>query len=214
MGRPKALLPYQSDIFLTRLIRAFGSVSAQTIVVTGTHDAEIRAAIVAKGELMCGAGCQPAAGALAPDSKNAAIPPPGGIVTIVTNPDPSRGQLSSLQLGLRAVDPKHGAVFFHPVDAPLVAAETVMLLRDALATAPPSTLLVIPRYGGKHGHPVLIRCELMKSFLALDPATASARDVIYAHRDRTLYVDVDDVGVTLDIDTPDEYQRLIDGGAR
>jgi molybdenum cofactor cytidylyltransferase len=126
---------------------------------------------------------------------------------VVINPDPSRGQLSSLQTGLAAVPADADGFAFIPVDSPAVAQDTVAKLARMFERRNPSTLFVIPRQSGKRGHPVVAARSIAAEILAL-PAAAEAREVVHAHVDCTEYVDVDDPGIFTDVDDPEAYRRL------
>jgi len=126
---------------------------------------------------------------------------------IAVNPDPGRGQLSSLQCGLALLPRSADAFLFTPVDCPSVSESTVRSLLEVLA-AHPDSLLAIPRYQGRRGHPVACRASLAREFLSL-PATSQAREVVHRHLDRTIYLDTDDAGVLVDIDDPQAYDRLV-----
>lgn len=130
-------------------------------------------------------------------------------VRFVENPDPDRGMLSSLQCGLRAMAADTGAVLFTPVDYPAIQESTAAKLIEAMAHKP-ETLIAIPRHEGRRGHPVACRRPIAEELMAL-PLGGQARDVIRAHRDRTVYVDVDDPGIHIDVDDPQTYQRLLAG---
>lgn len=121
--------------------------------------------------------------------------------TIVINPDPERGQLSSLQCGLSAVADAD-AVFFTPVDYPAIEASTVRALLPLAGT------FAMPRYQGRRGHPVLIDRELVGELLACQTA---ARDIIRAHDPQ--YIDVNDPGILEDVDDPAAYARLMEASA-
>jgi molybdenum cofactor cytidylyltransferase len=129
---------------------------------------------------------------------------------IVVNPDPSRGQLSSLQTALEVFPAEASGFAFIPVDSPAVSEETVGMLADAFEVRGTSTLFVIPRQKGKRGHPVFATRTIAAELLAL-PANAEARDVVHAHVDRTRYVDVEDPGIFADVDDPGAYRRLKEG---
>src|ERR1019366_5597105 len=120
----------------------------------------------------------------------------------VENPDYRKGMLTSLQAGLRAVPDDCDAVCFTLVDHPAVAPSTV----DALfrANAP----IVIPRREGKRGHPVLVRREIMAEFLA-EPPEAMVRHVIDRRAAEIVYLEVDDRGISDDIDDPALYEQLL-----
>lgn len=119
----------------------------------------------------------------------------------VRNPEPERGQFSSLQTGLRTL-PAGIDCLFQPIDYPAVSASTVELL------AATSGELVIPRYQGERGHPVRLSPLIITELLALAP-TAQARDVIRSHYPGATFLDVPDAGVVTDIDTPEDFARWI-----
>jgi len=99
MGTPKALLRFQNETFLDRLIRVFSAVCDPIIVVVGLHSDKIRSGI----EL-------------------------GNGVLFALNPDPERGMLSSLQCGLALVPPDAEAAMFLPVDHPHLEISTIETL--------------------------------------------------------------------------------------
>jgi molybdenum cofactor cytidylyltransferase len=125
----------------------------------------------------------------------------------VFNPDYARGQITSMQCGLRAVPPEAEGVLFTLVDHPAVAPATI----DALLTLSrrkPAPLLRVPRYRGRRGHPVWIARELIPEFLAL-PDDGAARDVVRRHAGETVFLDLDDPGIVADIDDPAAYRSLL-----
>ena len=128
-----------------------------------------------------------------------------GNARFVVNPDPSRGQLSSLQTGLGEVPVEAEGFLFMPVDCPAAEPETARQIVKALHTS--EKLLVIPRFEGQRGHPVGARRQLTEEFLAL-PAQGQAKQVVRRHVDRTYYLDTLDAGVLSDIDDPESYRIL------
>lgn len=137
----------------------------------------------------------------------AAIRPSSETATVVINPAPERGQLSSLQTGLAALPADAEGFLFTPVDSPAVEIATVERLAAEFRRRDPATLLVIPRFAGKRGHPVFAARAIADELSAL-PLTAQAREVIHSHVPETLYVDVDDPGILTDIDDREAYRRL------
>lgn len=123
----------------------------------------------------------------------------------VVNPDPDRGPLSSLLSGLDVAERCQAtAVMLMPVDVPTIRAEAVKRLVDT-ATASP---LPIARASaaGMHGHPVIFKQAVFEELRTADESVG-ARAVVRRDPDRVLNVEVGDAGVTLDIDTPDDYRR-------
>ena len=127
----------------------------------------------------------------------------------VTNPDPSRGQLSSLQTGLVALPRDAQGFAFIPMDCPVVKESTVARLAEAFLGRDAETLFVIPRWNGKRGHPVFAAPQIAQEMLAL-PADGKASDVVHRHVPRTQYIDVDDPGILTDIDDREAYRKLLE----
>ena len=130
----------------------------------------------------------------------------GPFATVVINPAPERGQLSSLLAGLSAADrPGVHGVMVTPVDVPLFGAGTVAaLIASFHATAAP---VVRAAHGGVHGHPVIFARAVFDELRRADPSRG-AKAVLRAHQDRIVNVEVDDAGVLADFDRPEEYERV------
>jgi molybdenum cofactor cytidylyltransferase len=92
------------------------------------------------------------------------------------------------------------------VDIPLVRASTIQKVIDewTRSRAP----IVRPAVGDRHGHPVLFDRSLFDA-LRHAPITEGARAVVHANADRIVNVQVDDEGCLLDVDTPADYNALI-----
>ena len=129
--------------------------------------------------------------------------------SLVVNPDPARGQFSSLQVGLHEVlNRGRDAAMITLVDRPPVSPATIQVLSDAFDEALlHSKWAVVPEYQGKHGHPIFAGREMIEAFLrAAEPS--SAREVEHAHLEKIAYVPVDDPFIVLNIDTPEQYAEL------
>lgn len=124
---------------------------------------------------------------------------------LVLNAAPEAGQLSSLQCGLRAMQADTEAFFFTPADSPGVRPSTLAALLEAWDDGAD---FVQPSCHGRHGHPVLAAARMAAAFLALPPQ-AAARDLV--RRSQRRFVEVKDPFVLLDVDTPESYQRLLEG---
>ena len=71
-------------------------------------------------------------------------------------------------------------------------------------------LIVVPRHQGKRGHPVIFSRQLFGELLSA-PTDQGAKAVVNAHVGETLEIDTEDVGITLDIDTPELYRQHVKG---
>ena len=143
--------------------------------------------------------CSPLIAVFGFDGDAAAQLAPHG-VTPVINRQFQHGMLTSLQAGLRIA--KTDRILFTLVDHPAVTPQTVARL---IAT---NAEIVIPRFDGKRGHPVLVSRAIADAFLR-EPETAMVRDVIDRNADRILYVDVNDPGIRDDVDDPSLYEALL-----
>jgi molybdenum cofactor cytidylyltransferase len=181
MGRPKALLPIEGQRFIERIIRVIGqSKVGRTIVVLGHHADQLRGQIEH-------------------------LP-----VEVVINPDYRSGQLSSLQAAIRHIkhDDRCDGILVHLVDHPFIDAALVNALIESFLEA--KKLIVVPRYKGKRGHPVIFSRELFKELLNA-PVDHGAKAVVNAHRPETLEIEWQNEGITLDIDTPELYRQHVRG---
>jgi molybdenum cofactor cytidylyltransferase len=99
MGTPKALLQFQNETFLDRLIRVFSAVCDPIIVVVGEHADRIQSGVARSRDVL-----------------------------FAVNSDPERGMLSSLQCGLGLVPAGAEAAMFLPVDHPHIEVSTIQTL--------------------------------------------------------------------------------------
>jgi molybdenum cofactor cytidylyltransferase len=129
-------------------------------------------------------------------------------VRFVANPHHELGQLSSLVAGLNAADhPGITGILVTPVDVPLIRATTVRTLIDAFRDNRPTIARVT--HGASHGHPVIFARTVFDELRRADPAVG-AKAVVRAHVRDLINVEVDDAGVLLDIDRPEDYSRIYD----
>jgi len=117
----------------------------------------------------------------------------------IVNHDYPLGQLSSLQAGLRALPPASPYALFTLVDHPAVAETTVRALVDA-----PAAPVVIASCGGRRGHPVRVRADVIGQLLALPPHS-QAKTLL---REGAVCLETGDPGVLEDIDDPEAYEQL------
>jgi molybdenum cofactor cytidylyltransferase len=193
MGTDKALLPWppatgpgetgrtaaSRQTFLSAAIAAFSPFADMVIVVAGGNEPVLAPVVYANGG------------------------------ELVQNPEPARGQFSSLQVGLQEVlNRGRDAAMITLVDRPPVSAATLKTLLAAFQTAVgDGKWAVVPEYRGKHGHPLLAGREMIEAFLRA-PATATARAIQQQNQDHIEYVAVDDPSVTINLNTPEDYAAL------
>jgi molybdenum cofactor cytidylyltransferase len=182
MGSPKALLETPSGRpFAAAIVRAFAAAGiADITVVTGADHDRVAAAVLAD------------------------TPP----VTprFARNQDPSRGQLSSLWVGMdAAVSAATDAILVTLVDVPMVAPSTITAVIEAWrrSRAP----IVRPAIGDRHGHPVIFDRAVFAELRAA-PLDQGAKTVVRARAREVVDVPVSDEGSLVDVDTPQDYEEL------
>lgn len=192
MGRDKALLAYRGRTFLETIIARLREAGiGRVAVVLGHHAQTIRQAASLSGAGSAG-------------------------VEVVFNPDYQRGQTSSLQAGLAALQNPASAppgirsgipdaIVLCLVDHPAFQAATVRALIATFEST--NAPVVVPMHEGKRGHPVLIASPLYAPLLALAPGEGANR-VIRAWREQTEQVEVPDAGILVDVDDEAAYQSL------
>jgi len=191
MGRDKALLPWPpasadslavsatTETFLSAAIRLYYSHVDEVLVVVGKNETALAPIVYANG------------------------------AALIVNPEPERGQFSSLRVGLQEVlNRGRDAAMVTLVDRPPVCAETLEKLEAAFERATAHRKwAVIPEYRGKHGHPILLGREMLAAFLGA-PETSNAQHVEHEHQSEIEYVPADDPLIALNVDTPEQYAAL------
>ncbi len=128
-------------------------------------------------------------------------------VKIVFNPNYAKGDmLESIQLGLGQIK-KANAVYFMPADMPAIAVETFVKVWVCMEKT--GAAVVFPTLLGRKKHPVLVGKACFKAILTCKE-NGGLRVVLEQYVQQTQYVPVTDQACGMDIDTPDDYQKLLD----
>ena len=176
MGQPKALVPFQGSTFVEHLIAA------------------TRHARVGITRVVLGAGAEGIRAQLKIDP-----------AWVVVNGDWPKGQLSSIHAAIRSLPAGvSDGILVCPVDHPLISADLVGRLIAAFDSG--GKLIVLPRYHGRRGHPVIFRAELYEELLAAS-AEVGARQVVWNHAAEVAEVETDEEGVILNLNDPRSLRR-------
>lgn len=179
MGQPKALLTYQGQTFIDSIIQNVKLAGIENIfVVTGRHGTQIR------NKINNSDSC-----------------------TYLNNPDPDRGQLSSIQIGLAQLKDDVIGMMLVLVDHPLVMLSTYQAIISEAKQYPDS--IIIPSFNEKNGHPVYFGWKYFQELLQA-PLDKGARVVVHKYNERIIKIDVKDKGILHDIDLPEDYQNLVE----
>lgn len=181
-GRPKALLELGGvPLIMRQLITLSGAGVDEVVVVLGHH-----------------------ADAIEPVIRHLPI-------TIVRNPSPDDGQVSSVRIGLRALSPRLDALMVALADQPLINEQDVTALISAFKRRGDAAM-VVPRVSTEEGealpgNPVIFDSALRDEWLA-GSADVACRKWRQAHPERVRWFDTENRRYRFDIDTPEDLQRF------
>ena len=178
MGTPKALLPYRGKTFVEHLIEVTRhSRVGVTRIVVGAHADEIRERLRAHAS------------------------------EIIVNADWAKGQLSSIQAGLRSMaESATEGMILCPVHHPLVSANLVARLIEQFDAT--GRAIALPTHQDRRGHPLIFRSSLYPELL-LASAEIGARQVVWAHANDVCEVATEEEGVVLNINDPETLERAL-----
>jgi molybdenum cofactor cytidylyltransferase len=117
----------------------------------------------------------------------------------VYNENFNQGMFRSIQKGCKEVNAP--TFFITPGDCPLVKKETVQLIAEQKGN------VVIPSFNYKGGHPIKLSSEVKLEILETNPES-NLRAVLNGFEKE--YLNVDDPGVLMDVDTLEDYQKAIE----
>lgn len=155
---------------------------------------------------LCDSGVDAVIAVVAPNLAKVAVT---AMTRVLVNDDPGRGQLSSLQIALAALDPSTDAIVVLPVDVPLVRPDTIRALVARWEESRPKVVRPVRTLrGAQHGHPVVFDRAVFDD-LAHAPLSEGAKPVVHRHASPSGEVTVEeDAGAFTDIDTVEEYVEV------
>lgn len=171
----KPLLTLGGVTVADRVIALFRESGIEVIFVTGWRQDELIAGISSKG------------------------------ITIAENPDFKTGMLSSVQAGIRQLQPEHTAFFLMPVDIPLVSPATIKRILACAEENPEK--IVYPVFNGKRGHPPLIPASLADEILGWQ-GEGGLNTILALHREMQVEISVADGNILADADNRDDFSLL------
>ncbi|HPA50766.1 MAG TPA: nucleotidyltransferase family protein [Thermoanaerobaculia bacterium] len=115
----------------------------------------------------------------------------------------ARGMGASLAFGV-ASSSKADGWLVALADMPFLEAATVARVAERLRLG--IDRIVAPSFGGRRGHPVGFRRDLLPELLALD-GDRGARTLLAEHATEVLLLECDDEGILLDVDSTRDLDR-------
>lgn len=177
-GRPKSLLELGGVPLIRRQLIALSGAGVDEVVVVVGHYAEQVEPVVQE------------------------FP-----ITLVRNPRPDDGQVSSQRLGLAALTGKLDAVIVALADQPMINAQDITALIGAWKKRPEGASVVQPQVGGERGNPVIFGADVREQILA-GAAQVGCRQWQAAHPDAVAPFVTDNRRYRVDIDTEEDIARF------
>ncbi len=124
---------------------------------------------------------------------------------VAFNPDFAQGMSASIRAGLAAVSDRSEAFLLVLGDQPFVSSATfnALIARHEATHA----RVLIPTYQGVRGNPVLLHRSLSSEVESIS-GDVGCRGVVAEHAAEVVEVPVEDPGVLLDLDTPEDVARV------
>jgi len=127
-------------------------------------------------------------------------------LTFAVNKNYRLGMLSSIQTGFSALPGEAEAAVLMLGDQPAVPSSVI---NDLICNYRESSRgIIIPVYAGRRGHPVLLETGYRREILGLDPKIG-LRQLMRAHPEDILEVEVSTPAVLSDLDVPADYRQEV-----
>ncbi|MEZ4525767.1 MAG: NTP transferase domain-containing protein [Desulfobacterales bacterium] len=137
-----------------------------------------------------------------------AVLDPMGILCIV-NRTYDQGMYSSVLAGISTLTSDQKAFFVLPADIPLVRPHTLKSLLTAYRESQKPHPIFYPNFQGMRGHPPLIDSSCAAKMKQWDQP-GGLRAFLENYESNAADVSVTDEGILQDLDTPEDYQRMLE----
>lgn len=133
-------------------------------------------------------------------------------VKAVVNLHPEKGMTSSIKTGVDAASEKSQAYMICLADMVKLDSEDYTLLASEFdkAYSKNSSCILLPRYDGEKGNPVIFS-SAYKSEILRHEDPEGCKGIIKQHPDQIVWIDMNNDAVLVDMDTPEDYDRLSRG---
>jgi len=126
-------------------------------------------------------------------------------VRAVVNEGYRSGMLSSVKCGVRAIGGERDAALFALGDQPQIVSGVV---KEIIARYREGTAgIVIPCYGGKKGHPIIIDLHKYREAILSLPEDGGLNALMQVHTDDVRLIDMATEDIIRDIDDQEDYGR-------
>ncbi len=129
-------------------------------------------------------------------------------IKIIVNPRYREGMSTSLIEGIKNLRQDIEAFMVILGDQPFVSKETMEKIIETYYGMKRKPLMVVPTYRGLRGNPVLISSRIAKEIMSLR-GDIGARALMERYKAYISYIETQDPGVVLDIDTKEDLEKAL-----
>lgn len=122
-------------------------------------------------------------------------------VKILINKNPAEGRLSSIKIGIDALENKT-ACFLHNVDNPFVNPALLERMADMVKVSN----YVVPVHNGKGGHPILLGSNAIKLISSHENTETDLREILKVIQKKM--IPSEDDRILVNINTQDDYDKF------
>ncbi len=124
-------------------------------------------------------------------------------VSVVMNPNYTHGRTSSIKAGLGHISPQAATLIIHSVDQP----RPVAMLQELVNThIQQRSLITIPTYQGRRGHPPIFSLHLLAELREISEERAGLRELMAHHHAEIIEMEFDSSAILTDLNRPLDYQ--------
>ncbi|MBI4084057.1 MAG: nucleotidyltransferase family protein [Candidatus Lambdaproteobacteria bacterium] len=179
-GQNKLLLPFRGTTLIERMVDAVIASGVESTVAVLGHDAD----------------------RVRPLLENRPV-------TVAENPAYEEGMAGSIRAGLRAAPAGCDGYMICLTDMPLLEAQDLARLLAAFSGRPAGKDILLASHQGRRGNPVLFAARYREEVAQARGPIGGCKGIVQRYPEQVLAVELGNDHAVWDIDTPEDYQRLL-----
>lgn len=126
-------------------------------------------------------------------------------IKVCINEDYLKGQTSSLKIGLKNISSASQYFLIQPVDTPTVKSQTIDYIIEKFKES--KSLIGIPTYKAKHGHPPIYNIKIKEQILNLENGQPLYL-INHQFSNQTINIEVDDPAILININSLEDLKNI------
>lgn len=206
----KLLLPFGDTTLIGHMVATLAAYASEGQGDGGISDTDLGGGVLGGGVLGGGVLTEIVVvlGHQAQAVRHALEDQPERLVRLVENPNHAEGMGSTIKAGLAAASGKASGYMICLTDLPLLEKEDYANITRAFDPSSEQDI-VVPYHGEERGNPVLFSARYREEVLTTRGPIAGCRGIVQRYPERVLPLQMESDRILWDIDTPEDYQRLM-----